>query len=157
MASALEAPTKSGGGARGGGGMPHRRRLSVWLAEPLVGPLLAVLVDAAADARGGALLRALHEHAKHGDPATRATVERLLAAAAEPALRMVRRGSRRELRTRGASSSSASDPAIGEEDLWRSRYFINDEMRPPFISEAIAADVLRVAVDQLSPTARDES
>ena len=109
MASALEAPTTgSGGGTAGGGTYLTLRRLSVWLAEPLRRlRLLAVLVDAAADARGGALLRALHEHAKHGDPATRATVERLLAAAANRRRRMVRAwvvaGSWRD---RGASSSS---------------------------------------------------
>ena len=159
MASALEAPT--GSGTAGGGTYLTLRRLSVWLAEPLRRlRLLAVLVDAAADARGGALLRALHEHAKHGDPATRATVERLLAAAAEPALRMVRAWVvAGELEDPRGEFFVASDPAVGEEDLWRSRYFINDEMRPPFISEATAADVLRVgkSINFLRRRCDDES
>ena len=161
MASALEAPTTGSGGTAGGGTYLTLRRLSVWLAEPLRRlRLLAVLVDAAADARGGALLRALHEHAKHGDPATRATVERLLAAAAEPALRMVRAWVvAGELEDPRGEFFVASDPAVGEEDLWRSRYFINDEMRPPFISEATAADVLRVgkSINFLRRRCDDES
>ena len=37
-----------------------------------------------------------------------------------------------------------SDPAVSEEDLWRHRYRLDHDMRPPFISEATAADILRI-------------
>ena len=165
MASALEGGDGKGGGSNGGGGGGGTyltlRRLSVWLAEPLRRlRLLAVLMDAAVDARGGALLRALHEHAKHGDPATRATVERLLAAAAAPMLQMVRAWVvAGELEDPRGEFFVVSDPAVGEEDLWRARYSLNDAMRPPFISETVAMDVLRVgkSINFLRRRCDDES
>jgi len=107
-----------------------------------------------------ALLRALHEHAKHGDPATRATVERLLAAAAAPMLQMVRAWVvAGELEDPRGEFFVVSDPAVGEEDLWRARYSLNDAMRPPFISETVAMDVLRVgkSINFLRRRCDDES
>ena len=138
----------SGGGGGGGGGGTYLslRRLAVWLAEPLRRlRLLAVLVDASEAARGGALLGALHKHTRHGDPAACATATRLLTAAAAPVLQMVRAWVvAGELDDPRGEFFVVSDPAVAEEDMWRHRYRLDDGMRPPFISEVTAADVLRV-------------
>ena len=153
MASALERAddTNSSGaaaGTGGGGGGTYLtlRRLSVWLAEPLRRlRLLAVLVDAAEPTIGGALLGALHQHTRHGDPAACATVTRLLTAAAAPMLQMVQQWVvAGELDDPRGEFFVVSDPAVSEEDLWRHRYRLDHDMRPPFISEATAADILRI-------------
>lgn len=141
MAAALEGKSQ-----RGSGTYLTLRRLAVWLAEPTRRlRLLAALTDATREARGGALLRALDDHAKHGDPATRATVGRLLAAAAAPVIEMTRRWvSDGELDDPRGEFFVASDPSVPEEHLWRRRYRLDDEMLPPFIDPETAADVLRV-------------
>jgi gamma-tubulin complex component 3 len=153
MASALETNNNDSGGSSNGpngssngGTYLTLRRLSVWLAEPLRRlRLLAVLVDAAEPHRGGALLGALHKHTRHGDPAACATVTRLLTAAAAPALQMVQQWVvAGELDDPRGEFFVVSDPGVTEEDLWRHRYRLDDGMRPPFISEETAADVLRV-------------
>lgn len=68
------------------------RRLSVWLAEPMVRMrLMAVLVDDCKTLRGGAMAGAIHMHAQHGDPLVRAFLRRLLRQVCSPLFEMVRR------------------------------------------------------------------
>ena len=121
------------------------RRLSVWLAEPARRlRLLAVLCDATRGKKGGALLRALHEHAKHGDPATRTTVCRLLEASSKPTLSMLQTWvTRGELDDPRGEFFVASDDAVPEEDAWRRGYFVEKDMLPPFVDEGLAVDALK--------------
>jgi gamma-tubulin complex component 3 len=146
MASALE--TSPRGTSRSDGASSSYvslRRLSVWLAEPARRlRLLAVLCDATRRKRGGALLRALHEHAKHGDPATRTTCDRLLAAASAPTLATLKMWVvRGELDDPRGEFFVASDPTVGEDDLWRRGYRIEYAMMPPFVDVDLARDALK--------------
>jgi len=117
----------------------------VWLAEPARRlRLLAVLCDATRRKRGGALLRALHEHTKHGDPATRTTCDRLLAAASAPTLATLKMWVvRGELDDPRGEFFVASDPTVGEDDLWRRGYRIEYAMMPPFVDVDLARDALK--------------
>ena len=146
MASALE--TSPRGTSRSDGASSSYvslRRLSVWLAEPARRlRLLAVLCDATRRKRGGALLRALHEHTKHGDPATRTTCDRLLAAASAPTLATLKMWVvRGELDDPRGEFFVASDPTVGEDDLWRRGYRIEYAMMPPFVDVDLARDALK--------------
>ena len=150
MASAL-APSRGGpdgGGAASDGASSSYvtlRRLSVWLAEPTRRlRLLAVLCDATRGRRGGALLRALHEHTKHGDPATRTACDRLLAEASAPTLATLKTWVvRGELNDPRGEFFVASDPTVGEDDMWRHGYRIEHAMMPPFVDLDLARDALK--------------
>ena len=147
MASALETSPEGGTSRSDGASSSYvsLRRLSVWLAEPARRlRLLAVLCDATRRKRGGALLRALHEHTKHGDPATRTTCDRLLAAASAPTLATLKMWVvRGELDDPRGEFFVASDPTVGEDDLWRRGYRIEYAMMPPFVDVDLARDALK--------------
>ena len=142
MASALE---NRGENSDASSSYVSLRRLSVWLAEPARRlRLLAVLCDATRGKKGGALLRALHEHAKHGDPATRTTVCRLLEASSKPTLSMLQTWvTRGELDDPRGEFFVASDDAVPEEDAWRRGYLVEKDMLPPFVDEGLAVDALK--------------
>ena len=138
----------SGSAASGGASSSYLtlRRLAVWLAEPTRRlRTLAAVADAVAGLEGGALLRALHALSRHGDPAHHATVSRLYASAATPLARMteawVVSGEAEDAR---GEFFVAVDLSAPEEDMWRSRYGLDESMRPPFIDRELALDVLRV-------------
>ena len=145
MASALETSPRGERSDGASSSYVSLRRLSVWLAEPARRlRLLAVLCDATRRKRGGALLRALHEHTKHGDPATRTTCDRLLAAAAAPTLATLKMWVvRGELDDPRGEFFVASDPTVGEDDLWRRGYRIEYAMMPPFVDVDLARDALK--------------
>ena len=121
------------------------RRLSVWLAEPQRRlRLLAVLVDATRHKKGGALLRALHEHGKHGDPAVVCVVERLLTQASVPVLNFTKQWVLTgELDDPRDEFFIRHDRTVQEDNLWRLGYEVDLEMLPPFIDLGLAHDALR--------------
>lgn len=120
------------------------RRLSVWLAEPTRRlRLLAVLADATKGKKGGALLTALHEHTKHGDPAVVGTVDRLLSQTSVPILNFLKTW---------VVSGELDDPrdeffihhdrTVSEDDLWQHGWDVDLDMLPPFIDMNLARDAL---------------
>ena len=67
-------------------------RLRAWMQEPMERMcLMAKLVDAAGPFTGGALASRLHAYGRHGDPATRALVQRIMDGVCAPLYSMMTR------------------------------------------------------------------
>ncbi|KAK9807536.1 hypothetical protein WJX72_001944 [[Myrmecia] bisecta] len=123
------------------------RRLTVWLAEPLLRMRwLALMADHVADVKGGALVRAIDSLAQHGDPFVRACVTRVLHHVCAPLLDMIRKwlfdGRLENAPGEFFISAHPSDSGTGGA-LWRSRYWLEAGMMPPFISPDLARQILR--------------
>ena len=122
------------------------RRLFIWLAEPLKTlRTLAIMVDATHNKRGGAALAAMYKFSRHGDPTSTALVRRILSASASPLLGMVRRWTvSGELEDPCREFFVSVDYAIHDNDLWRRKYTLDEDMLPPFMSREQAQSVLRL-------------
>lgn len=136
-------PDNIASGQAGSGGYLTLRRLIVWLAEPQIRMRgLAGIADAVAHLEGGALINAVDGLAQHGDSLVQHFVSRTLQQMCQPLFQMAREwvfdG---RLNNAGAeffvSSTGLSD------DLWRSGYRLNEDMRPTFISKKMASTILR--------------
>ena len=122
------------------------RRLFVWLAEPLkTMRTLAILIDATANKRGGAILTALHKFSKHGDPASNSLVRRILSTSATPFLGMIHRWTvSGELEDPCREFFVNVDHAVPDKDLWRQKYAFEEDMLPPFINRERGKTILRL-------------
>ncbi|KAJ6824446.1 gamma-tubulin complex component 3 [Iris pallida] len=120
------------------------RRLSVWLAEPMVRMrLMAVLVDRCQDLRGGAMAGTIHGQAQHGDPLVQEFMGRLLRRVCSPLFEMVRSWViEGELEDVFNEFFIVSQP-VKAESLWREGYRIQSSMLPSFISPVLAQRILR--------------
>ncbi|XP_057984130.1 gamma-tubulin complex component 3 isoform X2 [Malania oleifera] len=120
------------------------RRLSVWLAEPMVKMrLMAVLVDKCRVLRGGAMAGAIHMHAQHGDPLVHEFMRRLLRRVCSPLFEMVRSWVLEgELEDLFAEFFVLGQP-VKAESLWREGYRLHAAMLPSFISQSLAQRILR--------------
>jgi len=120
------------------------RRLSVWLAEPLVRMrLMAVLVDDCKTLRGGAMAGAIHMHAQHGDPLVRTFLRRLLRQVCSPLFEMVRRWVLEGEVDDYYGEFFVVAQAVKAELLWREGYQLQTAMLPSFIPEPLAQRILR--------------
>lgn len=155
LVAILEAQATGGssGGAGGSGAAASSaltlRRLQVWMAEPL-GRLrvLASCLEAAQGVRGGQALNALHALSKHGDPLVRKVVAPVLEEACVPYFKQIslwvlsgalEAGSREFLVVREQlAPPHCDDPAA----TWRGGYRLEPSMKPRFISDQLAADIL---------------
>ncbi|KAL0908363.1 hypothetical protein M5K25_022853 [Dendrobium thyrsiflorum] len=139
-------PIPSAGSDSGGspGNYLSLRRLSVWLAEPMVRMrLMALLVDSCQELRGGAMAGAIHAHAQHGDPLVQEFMGRLLRRVCSPLFEMVRTWVLEgELEDVFAEFFISSQP-VKAESLWREGYEIQSSMLPDFISPLLAQRILR--------------
>ncbi|OWM78975.1 gamma-tubulin complex component 3 [Punica granatum] len=120
------------------------RRLSVWLAEPLVKMrLMAVLVDKCRVLRGGAMAGAIHLHAQHGDPLVHEFMKRLLTRVCSPMFEMVRswvlEGELEDI----FAEFFIVGQQVKAESLWREGYRLQSAMLPSFISNSLAQRILR--------------
>lgn len=120
------------------------RRLSVWLAEPLVRiRLMAVMVDDCQSLRGGEMAAAIHMHAQHGDPLVHNFIRRLLRRVCSPLFEMVRRwvleGEVDDLH----GEFFVVAQSVKAEALWREGYHLQSSMLPSFIPEPLAQLILR--------------
>ncbi|KAK3405617.1 gamma-tubulin complex component 3 [Eucalyptus grandis] len=120
------------------------RRLSVWLAEPMVKMrLMAVLVDKCRVLRGGAMAGAIHLHAQHGDPLVHEFMRCLLRRVCSPLFEMVRSWVLEgELEDNFAELFIVGQP-VKAESLWREGYRLHAGMLPSFISPSLAQRILR--------------
>ncbi|GAB2266886.1 Gamma-tubulin complex component 3 [Dionaea muscipula] len=120
------------------------RRLSVWLAEPMVKMrLMAVLVDSCKVLKGGEMAGAIHMHAQHGDPLVHEFMRRLLRRVCSPLFEMVRSWVLEgELEDRYAEFFIVGQP-VNVESLWREGYRLRAAMLPSFISQSLARRILR--------------
>ncbi|KAK4792696.1 hypothetical protein SAY86_023131 [Trapa natans] len=120
------------------------RRLSVWLAEPLVKMrLMAVLVDKCRVLRGGAMAGAIHLQAQHGDLLVSEFMKRLLTRVCSPLFEMVRswvlEGELEDI----FSEFFIVGQQVKAESLWREGYRLHSGMLPAFISNSLAQRILR--------------
>ncbi|KAK9917451.1 hypothetical protein WJX75_004487 [Coccomyxa subellipsoidea] len=123
------------------------RRLAVWIGEPLQRlRTLAALADAVVDLAGAQLISALDAFTMHGEPGASGTVERCLRQACMPLLEMIRCWLFEGRLTSSpgdffitASPHSKTKPG----SLWRTGYLLEEGMRPPFVSAAMADKLLR--------------
>ncbi|EXC30855.1 Gamma-tubulin complex component 3-like protein [Morus notabilis] len=120
------------------------RRLSVWIAEPMVKMrLMAVLVDKCKVLKGGAMAGAIHLHAQHGDPMVQEFMRRLLRRVCSPLFEMVRSWVLEgELEDIFAEFFVVGQP-VKAESLWREGYMLHPGMLPSFISQSLAQRILR--------------
>ncbi|KAK4784295.1 hypothetical protein SAY86_018663 [Trapa natans] len=120
------------------------RRLSVWLAEPLVKMrLMAVLVDKCHVLRGGAMAGTIHLMAQHGDPLIHEFMKRLLTRVCSPLFEMVRswvlEGELEDI----FAEFFILGQQVKAESLWREGYRLHTGMLPSFISNSLALKILR--------------
>ncbi|KAJ1697843.1 hypothetical protein LUZ63_006355 [Rhynchospora breviuscula] len=120
------------------------RRLDVWLAEPTVRMrLMAVLVDGCRGLKGGAMVGAIHRHAKHGDPLVQDFMGRLLKRVCSPLFEMVRSWVLEgELEDIFSEFFIVGQP-VKVESLWQEGYRIEPAMLPSFISPTLAQRIFR--------------
>ncbi|KAI4341281.1 hypothetical protein MLD38_026021 [Melastoma candidum] len=120
------------------------RRLSVWLAEPMVKMrLMAVLVDKCRVLKGGAMAGTIHVHGKHGDPLVHEFMMRLLRRVCSPLFEMVRSWVLEgELEDIFAEFFVVAQ-LVKAESLWREGYRLHMAMLPSFISPSLAQRILR--------------
>ncbi|KAK3261776.1 hypothetical protein CYMTET_29336 [Cymbomonas tetramitiformis] len=121
------------------------KRLVVWLAEPLQRMrLLAVLVDATHNRKGGGIAGALHQHTQHGDPFVHALTMRLTHQVCVPLFRMLSKWLfEGELQDTFGEFFVVADPSVEDKDLWYKKYCLSEQMLPPFISQELAGQILR--------------
>ncbi|XP_047327004.1 gamma-tubulin complex component 3 [Impatiens glandulifera] len=120
------------------------RRLSVWLAEPMVKMrLMALLVDGCKVLRGGAMVGSIHLQAQHGDPTVHDFLRRLLRRVSSPLFEMVRtwvlEGELEDI----FSEFFILGQSVKAESLWREGYRLHSGMLPSFISQTLAQRILR--------------
>jgi gamma-tubulin complex component 3 len=121
------------------------RRLAVWVAEPLERlRLMAMLVDAGKGLKGGSLASAIGAHLRHGDPAVRTFVKRLMEQLCKPIFNILRAWvSRGELEDPfGEFFVEAREVPL--EVLWREKYVLRTAMLPSFISQELAKKILLI-------------
>lgn len=155
LVAILEAQAVAGGGSAAAAssdqGALTLRRLQVWLSEPL-GRLrvLAGCLEAAADVRGGQVITALHALSKHGDPAVRRVVQPALEEACLPYFKQIASwvlsgalGADAEAREFLVAREALPPPHCDDPAAqWRGGYRLNPAMKPSFVSDALAADIL---------------
>ncbi|CAM9311005.1 unnamed protein product [Laminaria digitata] len=145
--------TKAGeGGGGGGGGVGGTegltlQRLFVWVLDPLKRlKLMATLVAAAAQLKGGALASCLHTHMDHGDPFVRGLVQRTMVRSCESLFFMVKHWMfEGELVDHHKEFFVQMNPlAIEDEMLWQERYYLDLCLLPKFIEQGIALKILTI-------------
>eukprot|EP00252_Welwitschia_mirabilis_P025567 TRINITY_DN8041_c0_g1_i1.p1 TRINITY_DN8041_c0_g1~~TRINITY_DN8041_c0_g1_i1.p1 ORF type:complete len:873 (+),score=147.91 TRINITY_DN8041_c0_g1_i1:193-2811(+) len=120
------------------------RRLMVWLAEPTARMrLMALLVDACRNFRGGAMAGAIHMHAQHGDPLFRDFMGKLLRRVCTPLFEMVRRWVLEGELNDIFQEFFVVGQSVKAEALWRDGYQLHSAMLPSFIPEPLAKRILR--------------
>ncbi|CAN0293769.1 unnamed protein product, partial [Phaeothamnion confervicola] len=119
-------------------------RLGVWATEPLERmKLMAAVVDGVGHLRGGALVGCLHAYTRHGDPAVRGFVRRLVGLVCQPLFGAVGRWVfEGELHDPCREFFVASNDAVANDVMWQQRYFVDKSMLPCFIPPSLANKIL---------------
>jgi len=122
------------------------RRLFVWVQEPLDRmKLMAIIVDTCKGMKGGSLASKIHSFLQHGDPAYRTFITRLMRQICRPIFAMLRRWMvDGQLEDPFHEFFIVADSAVPEEDMWRSKYHIEQSLLPLFISDDLAKQILLI-------------
>ncbi|EIE76966.1 hypothetical protein RO3G_01670 [Rhizopus delemar RA 99-880] len=122
------------------------KRLLVWMEDANNKlRLMSMLVDASQGHKGGALVSALHNHTKHGDPFIRQFITNILQTISKPFYHMLQRWVYEgELDDPHKEFFVACDLTVPEENLWQHKYSIREDMLPSFLSKELAQKVFSI-------------
>lgn len=131
--------------APGGAGL-SLRRLLVWTREPILRMrTLATLVDGCGGKKGGALARAVHSYAKHGDRYIKELVERAMGLVNRPLYEILHRWLfEGELDDAHAEFFVAEDAAVAPALFWSAKYALRESMLPLFVPKDLGDRVLLI-------------
>ncbi|KAI9495284.1 Spc98 family-domain-containing protein [Zychaea mexicana] len=122
------------------------RRLILWTRESSQRlRLMSVLVDVCKNQKGGALVSTMHNYTKHGDPFIQNYIRAMLEEVSKPFYEMLQRWIYEgELDDPYQEFFVACDPSVCEEELWRNKYTIRENMIPSFISGELAQKIFLI-------------
>jgi len=122
------------------------RRLFVWVQEPLERmKLMAIIVDTCKGLKGGTLASKIHSFLQHGDPSYRTFVTRLMRQICRPIFAMLRRWIiEGQLEDPFHEFFVVADYSIPEEDMWQSKFHIDQQLLPLFIGDDLAKQILLI-------------
>jgi len=122
------------------------RRLFVWVQEPLDRmKLMAIIVDTCKGMKGGSLASKIHSFLQHGDPAYRTFITRLMRQICRPIFAMLRRWMvDGQLEDPFHEFFIVADNQVPDDDMWRSKYHIEQSLLPLFMSDDLAKQILLI-------------
>ncbi|KAI8087029.1 Spc98 family-domain-containing protein [Gilbertella persicaria] len=122
------------------------KRLMVWTLECHQKlRLMSVLVDVCQDQKGGALISAIHNYTKHGDPFIKTYLVDMLQAISKPFYEMLERWVYEgELDDPYGEFFVACDPTVSEDELWQNKYAMREDMLPSFLSKQLAHKIFSI-------------
>ncbi|KAL0136957.1 Spc98 family-domain-containing protein [Mucor lusitanicus] len=102
--------------------------------------LMSVLVDVCQGQKGGALITAIHNYTKHGDPFIKDYLTKMLQIVSKPFYEMLERW---------VYEGELDDPYeefswLPEEELWQSKYTMREDMLPAFLSKELAHKIFSI-------------
>jgi gamma-tubulin complex component 3 len=98
-----------------------------------------------ADQKGGALISAIHNYTKHGDPFIKKYLVHMLQIVSKPFYEMLERWVYEgELDDPYDEFFVACDPTVSEEELWESKYTLREDMLPAFLSKELAHKIFSI-------------
>ncbi|CEP14067.1 hypothetical protein [Parasitella parasitica] len=107
--------------------------------------LMSVLVDVCQGRKGGALISAIHNYTKHGDPFIKNYLTDMLKIVSKPFYEMLERWVYEgELDDPYQEFFVACDRTVPEEELWQSKYTLREDMLPAFLSKELAHKIFSI-------------
>ena len=107
--------------------------------------LMSVLVDVCQDQKGGALISAIYNYTKHGDPFIKNYLTEMLQIVSKPFYEMLERWVYEgELDDPYEEFFVACDRTVPEEELWQSKYTLREDMLPTFLSKELAHKIFSI-------------
>ncbi|GAN07895.1 gamma-tubulin complex component 3 [Mucor ambiguus] len=107
--------------------------------------LMSVLVDVCQGQKGGALIAAIHNYTKHGDPFIKNYLTKMLQIVSKPFYEMLERWVYEgELDDPYEEFFVACDRTVPEEELWQSKYTMREDMLPAFLSKELAHKIFSI-------------
>lgn len=107
--------------------------------------LMSVLVDVCQGQKGGALIAAIHNYTKHGDPFIKDYLTKMLQIVSKPFYEMLERWVYEgELDDPYEEFFVACDRTVPEEELWQSKYTMREDMLPAFLSKELAHKIFSI-------------
>ncbi|KAJ8322941.1 Microtubule-nucleating Tub4p (gamma-tubulin) complex component [Batrachochytrium dendrobatidis] len=122
------------------------RRLYILIQKPLQKlRILSSLIEVCQDCKGGSLISTIHTYVIHGDPSVHEYVRRLLVEISRPFYIMLKRWIYEgELEDPFNDFFVSVDLAADNNNLWRSKYMLNHNLVPGFISKALAKKIFLI-------------
>ena len=97
------------------------------------------------DNKGGALITAIHNYTKHGDPFIRKYLTDMLTLVSKPFYEMlVRWVYEGELDDPYGEFLVACDPSVPEDDLWQKKYVMREDMLPSFLNKELGQKIFSI-------------